>query len=164
MSSCVQLHARGDHLWALGSGVEASPLNTEPSSRSHKSPAPPTTTDDLSSTLAETTLTPSSSSTSPDLTPQEVDTLLRNALLLSISTVLSKPSNAKLFPLPASSIYSTYILPYRPAGTPPSADIKKSSFKKLAALMKQASKAGVVVTKEVKGELLVMSVNGEHAE
>lgn len=66
--------------------------------------------------------------------------------------------------MPASSLYSTYILPYRPAGTPPSVDIKKSSFKKLAALMKQVVKAGVVTTKEVKGELLVLSVNGEHAE
>lgn len=66
--------------------------------------------------------------------------------------------------MPASSLYSTYILPYRPAGTPPKADIKASGYKKLTAMMKQANKSGVLTTKEVKGELLVMSVNGEHAE
>ncbi|ORY72895.1 hypothetical protein BCR35DRAFT_307416 [Leucosporidium creatinivorum] len=167
--AAITLHARGDYLWAAGSGVEASPLAEASPSKASKSSTG--AEDDLSATLASTSISTEAASTSTptadpsaELTPQDVDTLLRNALLLSISTILRKPSSSKLFPMPASSLYSTYILPYRPAGTPPSSDIKKSSFKKLAALMKQAVKAGVVTTKEVKGELLVLSVNGEHAD
>jgi hypothetical protein len=43
-------------------------------------------------------------------------------------------------------------------------DIKKSSYKKLAPFLKVASKASWIVTKEIKGELTVMSVNPTHPE
>ncbi|KAK4700147.1 hypothetical protein P7C70_g6104, partial [Phenoliferia sp. Uapishka_3] len=89
--------------------------------------------------------------------------LLRSSLLLAIRTTLSKPSSSNSFPMPASSLYSTYILPFRPAYAT-SADIKGSSFKKLAQFIKAMVKAGYIVAKEVKGEWVVMSVNSGHAD
>jgi len=64
----------------------------------------------------------------------------------------------------ASTLYSSYILPYRPAGTPPSADIKQSSFKKLDKFLKLCDQAGVVKTKSQKSEVVVVSVNATHPE
>ena len=65
--------------------------------------------------------------------------------------------------MPASSLYSTYILPFRPAHAA-TADIKGSSYKKLAQLIKAFGKAGYLTAKEVKGDLVIMNVNAAHAE
>lgn len=199
------LHARGDFLWESGNGQVSEPVtSTAPASRSGRRKTDDTKHEDvaegkveqLSSSLADANIKdhqPNVDSSNPasagpaaaELSPAEVDVILRNALLLAISTTLAK--NSAAFPMSASSVYSSYILPYRPAGTPPKADIKASGYKKLATLFKQANKSGVLVTKEVtltrglvshpracllsafarlqvKGELLVMSVNSEHPE
>ncbi|GAA5990383.1 hypothetical protein JCM10908_007347 [Rhodotorula pacifica] len=114
--------------------------------------------------------TPSDSSppAATDLTPSEVDTILLNALLLSISTspALLKPST---YPLSASALYSSYILPSRPASPPShaSVEIKKSSFKKLDRLIKLAVKRGYLGAKELKkgsGEWIVTGVESRHPE
>lgn len=96
-----------------------------------------------------------------ELSTAEVDTALQQALLLSLKALARTPAS---FPMPASSIYSSHILPNRPASAGAGVEIKKSSYKKLAGLMKVATKNSWIVTKEVKGELMVMSVNGEHPE
>ncbi|TKA54794.1 hypothetical protein B0A53_02603 [Rhodotorula sp. CCFEE 5036] len=103
-----------------------------------------------------------------ELTPAEIDTILINALLLAISTspALQKPAT---FPLSASSLYSSYILPSRPASPPSHAtvEIKKSSFKKLDRFVKQAVKKGYLAAKELKkgtGEWIVTSVEGRHPD
>ena len=106
--------------------------------------------------------------TAAELTPAEIDTILINALLLAISTspALQKPAT---FPLSASSLYSSYILPSRPASPPShaSVEIKKSSFKKLDRFVKQAVKKGYLAAKELKkgtGEWIVTSVEGRHPD
>lgn len=103
-----------------------------------------------------------------ELTPAEIDTILINALLLAISTspALQKPAT---FPLSASSLYSSYILPSRPASPPShaSVEIKKSSFKKLDRFVKHAVKKGYLAAKELKkgtGEWIVTSVEGRHPD
>lgn len=103
-----------------------------------------------------------------ELTPAEIDTILINALLLAISTspALQKPAT---FPLSASSLYSSYILPSRPASPPSHAtvEIKKSSFKKLDRFVKQAVKKGYLAAKELKkgtGEWIVTSVESGHPD
>lgn len=65
--------------------------------------------------------------------------------------------------MPASSLYSAYILPFRPHNAA-AAEIKKSSFKKLAGFIKAVTKAGYLVSKEIKGDLMIMSVVTSHAE
>lgn len=88
------------------------------------------------------------------LSPAEISTLLSAALLQTLATL---PSG--LLPLPASQLYSAHILPNRPAYIPPARRddvvIAKSEWKKLAKWMKEASKDGIIKTKETKGEVVV---------
>ncbi|GAA5969333.1 hypothetical protein JCM21900_002814 [Sporobolomyces salmonicolor] len=162
----LTLHARGDFLWTSGSGVEASPLSSA-SAATDPFSAPASTNGDgeVSSLSADVAATSLDSSPPPppsaDLSPTEVDSLLNSALLLSVRSLSSSPN---LFPMTASTLYSSHILPARPAGTPLTADLKKSTYKKLQAFMKEGKKRGLLVTKEVKGEVLVMSVNGKHPD
>lgn len=102
------------------------------------------------------------------LSPAEVDTILLNALLLALSTspALAKPAT---LPLSASTLYSTYLLPSRPASPPAhaTADLKKSSFKKLDRFVKAAVKKGYLTAKEVKkgsGEWIVTQVETRHPD
>ena len=167
----LQLHARGDYLWAAGSGVDA-PL---PPSSSSKGSSSRHEVDAVADDLASTTIDPapkassssadsrpaSPSPTSTELTPAQVDAALFDALLLAISTSLSSAA----FPLPASLLYSSHILPSRPASGPGStAEVKKSTFKKLDRLVKAAAKKGWLSTKEVKGEVVVVGINAAHPD
>lgn len=73
--------------------------------------------------------------------------------------------DSSLFPLPASALYSNYILSFRPAELKSThADIKHSSYKKLGGLMKDVVKRGWISAKEVKGDWVVASVNPHHDE
>lgn len=170
-----QLHARRDYLWATGSAIDA-PLPE----RSSEAASTDDSADDLADSLAASTLDESGASSkqpegieqskdsapSADLTPADVDQILMNALLLAISTSLSSAQ----FPFPASLLYSSHILPARPAtllsdsAGPAAAEIKKSSFKKLDRLIKAAVKKGYIAAKEVKGEWVVQSVNAKHTD
>ncbi|GAA5980490.1 hypothetical protein JCM11641_003412 [Rhodosporidiobolus odoratus] len=195
------LHARGDFLWQSGSQVAASPLvealSSAPSVAALDDPVvaagetdTPAAVASVSSTLAATSLGPSSSTSdnvsdasSADLTPSEVDLILLRALHLSIQTVLSLPSSASLFPLSASTLYSSYILPFRPslAKEPRAlqAEIKKSGWKKLDKFIKEVSGAGkkkggklaggvggegLVQAKEVRGDWVITGVNATHPD
>lgn len=181
----VTLHARGDYLWAAGSGVDAPlppppPSSASSSSSSKSAPAARAPeVDDLAENLASSSLAPASAkvlrpeatppasasasaSASAELTPAEVDATLLDALLLAISTTLSSSAT---FPLPASLLYSSHILPSRPASGPgATAEVKKGSFKKLDRLVKAAAKKGWLATKEVKGEVVVVGVNAAHPD
>ncbi|KAF7974404.1 hypothetical protein HWV62_12252 [Athelia sp. TMB] len=82
-------------------------------------------------------------------TPEEVTSILRTALLQSISSsLLELPPSA--FPIPADIFYNTHILPFRPAHPPFTTpiDIKGSSHKSLAAFLKAAEKEGLLQLKE----------------
>lgn len=145
------LHVRGDWLYSLANGKHAEKVIIP---------------EENSSTLADLTLddpipemTVESVVVMSVVAPAEVDIILRNALLL----LLSKKSLQAL-PIPASALYSL-LLPYRPHYINPSlTDIKKSSYKKTSAFFKAATGAGLMLTKEIKGELMIMSINIEHPE
>ncbi|KAI6118492.1 hypothetical protein EDD16DRAFT_1480968 [Pisolithus croceorrhizus] len=95
----------------------------------------------------------------------QVSTILRNAVLQAIrGTLKSLPTSS--FPVPAGTFYSSYILPYRPAGTSeyPLIDIKHSTYKSLAAFLKVLDKQGILTIKDMKPEPLVMSVAASHSE
>ncbi|GAA5888269.1 hypothetical protein JCM6882_008562 [Rhodosporidiobolus microsporus] len=193
----VTLHARGDFLWQSGSQLDASPLvplsSSSGSSARASSPSPPPVppapksepvgTAAVTAALASTSLaddadasTPAPAAPAAELTPSEVDSILLRALLLSIQTTLSASSS--LFPMSASTLYSSHILPLRPSlrvnPLSSTAEVKKSSWKKLDKFVKEVSAppggkksskwAGLVQAKEVRGEWVVMGVNACHPE
>jgi translation initiation factor 2D len=88
------------------------------------------------------------------LSPSEVSTLLDLALVQAISEF-----DTSALPMPASLLYSSYVLPNRPSYIPKAQRedvvIAKSEWKKLAKWMKEASKDGIIKTKESKGEVTV---------
>lgn len=124
-------------------------------------------TTSLSSQLQSASITPQSQSTPSNfngdpasvgrelLTPEEVSTLLNLALYQALST--SPPTS---FPIPASTLYSGYILPNRPAYIPQDQRedvvIGKSDWKKLGKWMKELGKEGVLKIKENKGDVTVV--------
>ncbi len=64
----------------------------------------------------------------------------------------------------ASTLYSSYILPNRARGRAAEADIKKSSWKKLAKWLKVVEKQDLIKCKDIKGELFLLGVNWNHAQ
>ncbi|KAH7922526.1 hypothetical protein BV22DRAFT_1070355 [Leucogyrophana mollusca] len=102
------------------------------------------------------------------LSKEEVSSILRTSLLQAIRTSLSAlpPST---YPIPASTFYSSHILPSRPAYFSSSApstpvDIKHSSHKSLTAFLKSAEKDGLLKLKEMKSDVLVLGVVPKHAD
>lgn len=92
---------------------------------------------------------------STSLSASEISSLLSLSLLQALSGL--QPS---AFPMSASLLYSSHILPSRPACIPKAEGdevvIGKSDWKKLAKWMKEASKEGIVKIKESKGEVTVV--------
>lgn len=117
--------------------------------------------------------------------PAEVTELLNKSLLQAICTSL-KSLPTSLFPIPATLLYTNYILPSRPAFPtlvlPPSADIpdsasnetprvdteitiKSSSHKSLSTFLKAAEKISLLTLKppqKQQPDILVTSVNATH--
>ncbi|KXN90431.1 Eukaryotic translation initiation factor 2D [Leucoagaricus sp. SymC.cos] len=125
-------------------------------------------------------------------TPQEITELLNTTLIHAIATQLSSLPVAS-FPIPASQLYATYLLPCRPAyptslllpsaATADNADvdpaevhidpseitIKSSSHKSLTAFLKAVEKSSLLTLKAAKqksggGDLLITSVNTQHPD
>jgi translation initiation factor 2D len=96
-----------------------------------------------------------------DRHPAEVSTILRTSLLQAIKLV---PSS---FPISATTFYTSYILPSRPAH-PPTAhtlvDIKHSTHKSLTAFLKLCEKDGLIKLKDMKSELVITAVFPDHAD
>ncbi|KAG6881871.1 hypothetical protein C0992_013254, partial [Termitomyces sp. T32_za158] len=118
------LHAWKDHLWDLGSrgdAPEAIPFDPTPG----KAPAPNSDevpkdepprketdvapAEQLESLTIEPTRAPVA--TGPSYNAQEISSLLHMSLLQAIASTI--PSSA--FPIPATTFYTNYILPSRPA-------------------------------------------------
>jgi translation initiation factor 2D len=104
----------------------------------------------------------------------EVEAILRTTTLYAFAKIESSA-----LPIPASTFYSSHVLPSRPArptlpslteAEPPidpktflsHLDIKHTPYKKLAPFLKTFEKDGIIKVKEVRGELLVFSVDTKH--
>ncbi len=185
------LHTWKDHLWDMGSKKDI-PESTIISTSS----APTIEEDDSEAEEADheaDDATPPHPSPPPeplDIAPSvtynsaEVTELLNKALLQAIFTSLkSLPTSS--FPIPATLLYTNYILPSRPAFPtlvlPPSADIpggssefprvdteitiKTSSHKSLSTFLKAAEKKSLLTLKppqKQQPDILVTSVNTAH--
>ncbi|KAI9429000.1 hypothetical protein H4582DRAFT_2035102 [Lactarius indigo] len=100
-----------------------------------------------------------------ELTPEEVSTRLRAALLQALQTSLAAlPISA--FPMPTTTLYTTHILPARPfsreATTP--VDIKHSAFKSLSAFLRASEKGGLLKLKEARPDVQVSAVFPTHPD
>ncbi|KAI0084693.1 eukaryotic translation initiation factor SUI1 family protein [Irpex rosettiformis] len=100
------------------------------------------------------------------LPPEEVSSYLRDALLQAISTTIASQSPS-LFPISASSFWSNYVLPARPAQISGSngdvvdtsiVDIKHSTHKSVKTFLKACAKEGLLKLKESKGDVVVTGV------
>ncbi|GAB1520951.1 hypothetical protein RhiTH_004040 [Rhizoctonia solani] len=177
----ITLHATGDALWALGSKQEP-PEGNQPEA------AAPTTdsVDGMTKAVEDVKLDgeieqdgASTQAVTSERVPSaqdsaEIEILLRSTTLYALARV-----DASALPLPASTFYSSHILPSRPARpTLPQSnetdepidpktllshlDIKHTSHKKLAPFLKGFEKDGILKLKDVRGELLIFSVDTKH--
>ncbi|KAG0089448.1 hypothetical protein BGZ93_011028 [Podila epicladia] len=98
------------------------------------------------------------------LSTAEVDQALSEALLQVLKFKITEANSKELLPMNASTLYSSYVLPNRSRGRAAEADIKKSSWKKLAKWLKAVEKQDLVKCKEIKGELFLLGVNWNHPQ
>ncbi|KAF8317855.1 hypothetical protein DL93DRAFT_2109956 [Clavulina sp. PMI_390] len=110
---------------------------------------------------------------SQNLTPEEADALLHEALLHYLHTLAQSPAQTPELPISSSTFYSAYILPNRrfiptppDAPSPASQDImKRSSYKKLAKFLAAVEKEGLIRTKQIQKpspDTLIMALNISH--
>jgi translation initiation factor 2D len=92
----------------------------------------------------------------------EVDEILKKSLYQALLFKIKPDTSNGVFPISASSFYSAHILPCRPKNSGPEVDIKKSSWKKLQKFLKTMEKAGLLKTKDQRGETMVTSINWSH--
>ncbi|KAN0141791.1 hypothetical protein V8E53_000253 [Lactarius tabidus] len=99
------------------------------------------------------------------LTPEEVSSRLRAALLQALRTSLAALPNSA-FPMPTTTLYTVHILPARPfsrtATTP--VDIKHSAFKSLSAFLRASEKGGLLKLKDARPDVVVAAVFPTHVD
>ncbi|KAG0202365.1 hypothetical protein BGX28_005119 [Mortierella sp. GBA30] len=98
------------------------------------------------------------------LSTEEVDKYLQEALFQVLKFKITENVSKELLPMNASTLYSSYVLPNRARGRAAEADIKKSSWKKLAKWLKIVEKQDLIKCKEIKGELFLLGVNWNHPQ
>ncbi|RPD60842.1 eukaryotic translation initiation factor SUI1 family protein [Lentinus tigrinus ALCF2SS1-6] len=187
------LHTWKDALWDMGPSKKADPPAPRPiqvSSETEESAQPSGNTDTQEgtntgenvpesvpddggnelSTAADGAAAPEGNGASTaTLTPEDVSHCLRDALLQAIGMSLADvpPST---FPISASTFWSSYVLPARPAQalgayglTDASAiDVKHSTFKNVKSFLKASAKEGLLKLKETKGDVVVTAVYPQH--
>ncbi|EIN05784.1 hypothetical protein PUNSTDRAFT_91371 [Punctularia strigosozonata HHB-11173 SS5] len=166
------LHTWKDKLWDLGSKGEppepmdiTTPVATSEQGGQDGSAPTANNPNSVDGKAQETETDPKQESTEGPLTPEEVSSILRTALLQAIQTTLSQvPSST--FPIPATTFYTTYLLPHRPSysPSPTSVDIKHSAFKSLSAFLKACEKDGMLSLKQVKGDYVITGVKADHPD
>ncbi|PIL26086.1 hypothetical protein GSI_11840 [Ganoderma sinense ZZ0214-1] len=188
------LHAWKDALWEMGPSKKTDPpapveikssavettVGDEAGSRDKStgsaaaSPSPPP---GVTPSQAEGQATPEAQVSTEEvaetkaaaLTPEDVSECLRLAIIHAIGTVLADvpPST---FPMPASTFWSSYVLPARPAAAlGPNGladanllDVKHSTHKNVKSFLKACAKEGLVKLKETKGDVVVTAVYPQH--
>jgi len=97
------------------------------------------------------------------LTVAEMDALIESAVLQALSR--DKTVTDKSLPMLGTAFWSRHVNPCRPAGAPP-LDIKRSSHKKMSALLKHVHKMGWATCKEDKRtkEIAVTAIVRTHPD
>ncbi|KAI9432743.1 hypothetical protein H4582DRAFT_2191820 [Lactarius indigo] len=176
----VVLHTWKDHLWSLGSrgeqpdvvpvvgaagGVGDDGGGADRSGSGADAPRPGADQESSESAPAVTQDNAVKIEVIEKLTPEEVSTDLRAALLQALRTTLASLPNSA-FPMPTTTLYMAHILPACPflqnATTP--VDIKHSTFKSLSAFLCASEKDGLLKLKHAQPEVQVAVVFPRHAD
>ncbi|KAH9013732.1 hypothetical protein EDB85DRAFT_904431 [Lactarius pseudohatsudake] len=184
----IVLHTSKDHLWALGSrgsqpdalpvvaaataaGGEATGGASDGGDGADRNgggadtPQPGADQEPAENTPTVTQDGPVNIEEIEKLTPEEVSTLLRAALLQALRTSLVALPNSA-FPMPTTALYTAHILPARPfsrtATTP--VDIKHSTFKSLSAFLRASEKGGLLKLKHARSNVQVAAMFLTHAD
>nr|VWO97766.1 N/A [Ganoderma boninense] len=104
------------------------------------------------------------------LTPEDVSECLRLAIIHAIGTTLAA-APPSTFPMPASTFWSSYVLPARPAAALGQngladanlIDVKHSTHKNVKSFLKACAKEGLVKLKETKGDVVVTAIYPQHS-
>ncbi|KAI8062572.1 hypothetical protein BC940DRAFT_341718 [Gongronella butleri] len=168
------LHVFQDHLWAMGNKSEPPAITAldddkeggetddekhenaqqQPSETTSATPTPPAPVAD--------TIAAANDTSKRSYTVQEVDEILKEALIQGLLYKLTRERATTVLPISTSSLYTSYLLPCRPRGIDPDVDIKKSSWKKVQKFTKAMEKLGILKVKEQRGESNVTTVNWTH--
>ncbi|KAI8639833.1 hypothetical protein BD408DRAFT_420803 [Parasitella parasitica] len=162
------IHVYKDFLWAMGDKSGPPELESISDDEYQEEADEEETTEQTKDTdvivekTQEISITPDTTTSSKQLTTDEIDEWLMKSLHQALVFKI-KPENASnILPLSASSFYSAYIMPCRPLTVGAEIDIKKSSWKKLQKFLKVVDKSGLLKTKEQRGETMVISINHSH--
>ncbi|TBU43036.1 eukaryotic translation initiation factor SUI1 family protein [Dichomitus squalens] len=141
----------------------APPAQPSPDGTSAQDAQPPATAD------APTDADESAESKATSLSPEDVSACLRAAVLHTIGMRLANvpPST---FPIPASTFWSSHVLPARPAAAlGPNGladaswiDVKHSTHKNVKSFLKACAKEGLIKLKETKGDVVITAVSPQH--
>ncbi|KAG8908931.1 hypothetical protein FRB99_000034 [Tulasnella sp. 403] len=96
-----------------------------------------------------------------DLSPTEIDEILKLSLLQFLACVL--PKNPDALPCPASAFLTSHMQTCRPFGTP-GLDLKHSSYKSLSKFLKAIEKDGILKVKDIHGITTVISADVSHPD
>ncbi|KAH9037453.1 hypothetical protein EDB85DRAFT_2142399 [Lactarius pseudohatsudake] len=179
----IVLHTSKDHLWALGSrggqpdalqvAVTATAAGGEATGGDGgdrngggaDAPQPGADQEPAENTPTVTQDGPVKIEEMENLTPEEVSTRLRAALLQALRTTLAALPNSA-FPMPTTTLYTAHILPARPfsqtATTP--VDIKHSTFKSLSVFLRLSEKGGLLKLKHARSDAQVAAMFLTHAD
>ncbi|KAI8968732.1 eukaryotic translation initiation factor SUI1 family protein [Trametes punicea] len=183
------LHTWKDALWELGPSkktdvpaprdLKTSEVNTEeePAQQAADDDGPIASEEKTEPSVAEAESGVNESgdavAVQPDAAEESADdvsSLLRAALIQAIGNTLSSlpPSS---FPISASTFWSAYVLPARPAyaldmydlrGN--AIDVKHSTFKSVKTFLRASAKEGLIKLKESKSDLMVTAVFPQHPD
>ncbi|KAI0696389.1 eukaryotic translation initiation factor SUI1 family protein [Cerioporus squamosus] len=176
------LHTWKDALWEMGLNKKADPPEPRPIQPTSETEEPllvhsDGTTDSQRGTNTGEAAPEPAPGVAPDekgleaatLTPEDVSDCLRSALLQAIGLSLADvpPST---FPISASTFWTSYVLPARPAQAltanglvdASAVDVKHSTFKNVKSFLKASAKEGLLKLKETKGDVVVTAVYPQH--
>lgn len=160
------IHAYEDYLWAMGDKSGPPELQDISDDEYEEDEAEEDTSEEANDApVVETTpaaVVPNKEEQQKHLTTAEIDEWLKKSLYQALVYKIKAENASTVLPISASSLYSAYIMPCRPVEAGTEVDIKKSSWKKLQKFLKTMEKAGLLKTKEQRGETMLISVNYSH--
>ncbi|RUS22292.1 hypothetical protein BC937DRAFT_89765 [Endogone sp. FLAS-F59071] len=167
------IHVYKDHLWAMGTKADPPDLTEMPVQGELEEEDVADGTEALKPVdgVGEAEAPPTGNAdeeakteVSRKLSTDEIDALLRTSFYQALQFKLTPKHPAELFPMPASTLYSTYLLPSRPIDVGSEVDVKRSSWKKVAKFFKVMEKSGIIKTKEQRGEIYVTGIDWQHKD
>jgi translation initiation factor 2D len=158
------IHVYEDYLWAMGdkSGPPELQDISDDEYEEEEEAEEVAPEEEKEAPIVQTSTASNQEEQKKQLTTTEIDEWLKKSLYHCLVYKIKAENASSVLPISASSLYSAYIMPCRPTDVGTEIDIKKSSWKKLQKFLKAMEKAGLLKTKEQRGETMLISVNYSH--